>query len=592
MRFETTWLLRFFVGFFSVALGAVSAYGRGERNSAALAAMADLANGQTGVVCWQSRQTGALRIFACDLDGDNLRQVSPDVPGKDHLAPLISPDGTQILYFQTNIPLIGENYYADHVGDLMVVDAADTDGSSASLLVSGVRTYFECRVARWLDDNRVAYIGSDHDGYVYSISNDSSSKLFDYPYDEFGAIPNQQLTYAIDGKNRTFTVNNPGPGGTLTEDQDYDGCEGNMTADGLYAYRVKGGWPGHHFMRMRLGSWEEEMFFECLSDTLPADQNYIYFPQISLDQRYLVMGVSRDRSEHGHWDSDYDIFVVAIDPVTFLETGTPVKYSFANELDSYPDIWVNHEVPVLEVPVSINCGSNEYDVAGWIRDDAFVSGGSDYVNSNTIDTAGVANAAPADVYKSVRHQSPHDYSIPVPDGTYLLRLHFADGYTDRSMNYFAEGVQILTDFDISSEAGGTNRALVKDFQVTVADGNGLQLQAQSSSDVFEAGIEILVWQDSEPQPDGDGSPGADADGGPQPDADGSPQTDSDSGADDAGDINVADANHDAGTDPDEETTVSGGCAGCSSTPAGRGCLVWLLVLGLLIFRSRFDAHDR
>ena len=139
-------------------------------------------------------------------------------------------------------------------------------------------------------------------------------------------------------------------------------------------------------------------------------------------------------------------------------------------------------------------------------------------------------------------------------------------------------------------------ALVKDFQVTVADGNGLQLEAQSSGDVLEAGIEVLEWQDSEPQPDGDGGSQADADGGSQTDADGGSQTDADGGpqADgdigaDPGDNNLADANHDAGTGTDEETIVSGGCAGCSSTSAGRGYLVLLLGLGMLIIRRNYCA---
>jgi hypothetical protein len=326
---------------------APTARARGTRDAAALQAMEELAAGRPGVVCWQSRRTGPLRIFCCDLDGSNLRQVSPDVPSKDHIAPLISPDGSKVVYYETML-LSDSNYYTDHTGDMLMVDADDTDGSSARRLVTGVRTYFECRFIRFLDDDRIAYIGGDHHGYVYSISGDSSSKIFDYPYPEFGALPNRQLTFAIDGENRVFSINNPGPNGTLTEEQDYDGCEGNMTHDGLYAYRVKGGWPGHDFTRMRLGSWEEEIFFECPNPRLPADQFYQYFPQISSCQEFLALGASMDRTEHAHWDSDYDIFVVPIDPVTYEETGDAVKYSFSDACDSYPDVWVGEIVPPEE----------------------------------------------------------------------------------------------------------------------------------------------------------------------------------------------------------------------------------------------------
>lgn len=645
----------------------------GERDAVALAAMATLADGRRGAVCWQSRRTGSLRIFCCDLDGQNLRQVSPDVSGRDHLGPLISPDGTRVLYYDT-IFLTDANYYADHSGNMMVVDIDDTDGSSALELVSGVRTYFECRFARWIDNDRIAYIGTDHDGYEYSISQDQSTRMFDYPVDDFGAIPNRQYTHAIDGKNRVFTIHDPGPSGTLTEEQDYDGCEGNMSWDGLWAYRVKGGWPGHDFYRMRLGSWEEEMFFANLNPALPADQNYIYFPQLSLCQGFLSLGVSRSRDEHDHWTSDYDIFVAPIDPATFQMTGDPVKYSFADELDSYPDIWVEQDAPpeiafqpaqvqfdavlggsnpadrtvhvtnagggtldtavctenaswlqvnpsgggngqdlvnsvdiaglaadtydtIVEVdvpnavnsprsyavtltvselalPLRINCGDNAYDVTGWQRDDPFVSGGQDWVNPNDIDTSGVTNAAPHDVYKSVRHQSPHAYQIGLPDGDYLLRLHFADAYTDRAMDYFAEGVHILDDLDVVTEAGGTNRALVKEFGITVTGGDGLQIEASSDGDVFECGIEILQPPADEPPVDAGDAGSGEPDAGPLPDGG------------DAARVDAGDAMNDAGL-ADDDIGITGAC-GCSGVSTDGAFLAWGLLALLVALRRRMN----
>ena len=146
----------------------------------------------------------------------------------------------------------------------------------------------------------------------------------------------------------------------------------------------------------------------------------------------------------------------------------------------------------VTIPLRINCGDNAYDVAGWERDDTYVNGNDDYVSPSDVDTTGVANAAPAMVYKSVAHRD-HDYDIPVPDGTYTLRMHFVDHYTGRDMTYTVEGQVILDHFDIASEAGGTDRALVRDFVVTVADGNGMQILCSGNGgDVFEAGLEILA----------------------------------------------------------------------------------------------------
>ncbi len=149
--------------------------------------------------------------------------------------------------------------------------------------------------------------------------------------------------------------------------------------------------------------------------------------------------------------------------------------------------------------MKINCGHNDQDVTGWERDDPYMSGGSDYTFGGSVATDGVQNAAPEGVYLSVVHYAnagdPHYYDFAdIPDGMYTVRMHFNDGIGgDRSMNYSFEGEQLITDLDIDGEAGGTDRALVKEVTVTVADGNGLQIECAGSgdSDVFEAGIEII-----------------------------------------------------------------------------------------------------
>lgn len=143
----------------------------------------------------------------------------------------------------------------------------------------------------------------------------------------------------------------------------------------------------------------------------------------------------------------------------------------------------------------INCGDNAHDVTGWERDDGYVTGGSDWTNDSNVDTAGVVNAAPALVYKSVRNQSPHHYIFPVANGFYTLRLHFADAWQDRSMDYRAESQPILQNFDINTVTGTPNKALVMDFRVEVSDGDGLLLEAESDGDVFECGIEVIAGWD-------------------------------------------------------------------------------------------------
>ena len=228
----------------------------------------------------------------------------------------------------------------------------------------------------------------------------------------------------------------------------------------------------------------------------------------------------------------------------------------------------------LSLPAKINCGSNSHDVAGWIRDDAFVTGGEDWDNPDVVDTAGVTGAAPAEVYRSVRHKSPHSYGFPVPNGTYRLTFHFADAYQSRAMNYEVEGKIVLKDFDIVSKAGGVNKAYTETFEIVVSDGDGMQITATGTGDVFEAGLEIAAVEPPTP----DGGIVLDAalptDGGPV-------------------DAKVVDAA--SAADAAKVTTMSGGCtvgqgvggrdAGGRDVP-GRDVFMGLVLLGVALLGAR------
>jgi hypothetical protein len=144
----------------------------------------------------------------------------------------------------------------------------------------------------------------------------------------------------------------------------------------------------------------------------------------------------------------------------------------------------------------VNCGDNAYDVAGWDRDDALVSGGVDYVNSATVVTAGIPAAAPATVYKSTRRQSPHSYALTgLPSGAYTVRLHLVEPSTGqaRLMSYTIQNENVLRDFDVAARAGGVNRALALDVMTSVGTSGGLAMAcaAAASGDVFEAGFEVI-----------------------------------------------------------------------------------------------------
>ncbi|MCB9855835.1 MAG: IPT/TIG domain-containing protein [Phycisphaerales bacterium] len=81
------------------------------------------------------------------------------------------------------------------------------------------------------------------------------------------------------------------------------------------------------------------------------------------------------------------------------------------------------------------------------------------------------------LYRSDRWDSAQDpemmYSFDVPDGDYLVRLHFAETYwtvaNRRVMDIAIEGTVVLADYDIVA-AVGPNTADIHEFNTTVADG--------------------------------------------------------------------------------------------------------------------------
>ena len=143
----------------------------------------------------------------------------------------------------------------------------------------------------------------------------------------------------------------------------------------------------------------------------------------------------------------------------------------------------------------INCGGPALSGATpWLADTGFVGGG-------VWTTAAVvlnATNAPMAVYRSERSSAPLRYSLTsIPDGAYEVILHFSEMSTagargKRVSNVFIEGAQVLTNLDVYAAAGGSLRALVRSFAVTVADGNGLQIELTKVAGYPQInGIEIL-----------------------------------------------------------------------------------------------------
>lgn len=127
--------------------------------------------------------------------------------------------------------------------------------------------------------------------------------------------------------------------------------------------------------------------------------------------------------------------------------------------------------PIVQVStVRINCGGNAYtDSLGnqWLADTYF-SGGNAYDIESYIGAFTVIGTNDQPLYKFERSidAGNFSYTIPISSGIYTVNLLFCENnYTagQRVGTVALNGSNLLTNFDIYSQAGGQHKALIKTF---------------------------------------------------------------------------------------------------------------------------------
>src|SRR5208283_4724171 len=138
--------------------------------------------------------------------------------------------------------------------------------------------------------------------------------------------------------------------------------------------------------------------------------------------------------------------------------------------------------------------------AGTFVADSDYAGGNTYSTTASINTANVASPAPVAVYQSERYGN-FTYVIPNPaaGSAYTVRLHFAEIYWsaagERLFNVLINGVQVLTNFDIFTAAGGQNIAYIQQFTATANSSGAVTIQFVTVKDNAKlSGLEIQLIQ--------------------------------------------------------------------------------------------------
>ena len=132
-------------------------------------------------------------------------------------------------------------------------------------------------------------------------------------------------------------------------------------------------------------------------------------------------------------------------------------------------------------------GNGFYDVAsGRWSVDLYRSGQTQVSTiSQSVTSAGISNPPPLSVLQSYAQDSDTavgakmQYSIPLPDGNYQIRLFFVEptgfGAGNRRFDVTLQGQTVLNNFDIAASAGADFKAVERVFSFTASQGIGLDL---------------------------------------------------------------------------------------------------------------------
>lgn len=215
---------------------------------------------------------------------------------------------------------------------------------------------------------------------------------------------------------------------------------------------------------------------------------------------------------------------------TFTQTHTyAIPHSYTARLE-VSDEWqgrawkeiVIDVAPDSTRPLRINCGAagtyaqycplgdwTATDGALWLHEQGHRSGTWGYSgddggrpanNRNPANdpVAGTENDTLYQYWRNVRKTDKDQlWRVPVSDGAYTVRLHFADMRSDaagvRLLDAWIEDAQVLSAYDAYQEAGATT-AISEEFPITVSDGEitiALRRSAEATADAFINAIEIL-----------------------------------------------------------------------------------------------------
>jgi hypothetical protein len=237
------------------------------------------------------------------------------------------------------------------------------------VVAEAARSTFENRAVVWRSPSELVYINAQGITRTLRIDNGDGRRLIREAPEKQAWLMDATLNWAT-ANAPTFSVFDEA-GLEVLPRTALSGCQAYFSHDGRWGFWVGG--AGGPLRAMDLSTRQSLKILEKNDSRLPDGLGYLYFPMLSRDGRLFAVAASR--GEHDHFRSDYDVFVMETDPLTFEVLGPVVRMTRHPATDRYPDVFA------APSPLGVHRGEVPFEVAfegdggeGWIWD--FGDGGA------------------------------------------------------------------------------------------------------------------------------------------------------------------------------------------------------------------------
>jgi hypothetical protein len=305
------------------------------------AAMEAVGHRVKGTIVWSSSRLGNHDLFTMKTDGSDVKQITRG-DAVDWF-PRFSPDGSKILFCRSKKGWVSERDANN--SDKWDLYTVAPDGTAVTKVVDSASW------GSWLGNDEIIYVRGTKI-FRSKLGSDQETELMDSAgVEALDGAQLQQPEMSHDGRFIAITLR-----GSKRETGIWNiekkkwtptglGCQINWTPDGNSIYWVNPtGNGGSEVFRMPIKEGKPAKK-EIADDELrfidvPGRRSHEYFPELSVDGKWMVWGVTQ--RGHDHDIADYEIYI--------WEVATPpegaVRLTFHSANDRWPDIFIPSATPV------------------------------------------------------------------------------------------------------------------------------------------------------------------------------------------------------------------------------------------------------